>query len=496
MTITVTTPPQAPPAGRRQWIALAVLALSLGLVVLDGTIVGVSLPVIIADLRLSLTDAEWVNSLYAVVFAALLLTSGRLGDHFGRRALLVLGIACFAGGSVLAALSGGAAGLIGARAVQGIGGAMILPATLSTVNATFRGKDRAVAFGVWGAVMAGAAALGPLLGGLLTKYGSWHWVFWVNVPIGAALIVAALVWVDESRGDHDPGADLPGPVLAAVGFGTLVFGLIEGSNLGWWRPEAALRIGGWTWGTDAFLSPAPVALLVGAAFIALFVLYERALGLRGRTRILDTSLFAIPTFSWGNLTAGLVAVGEFALIFVLPLYLVITLGLDTLGAGLVLVAMATGAFLAGASARILANSLGASRVVVLGLVLEVIGTAITAWLVGGQSGALWLAGSLLIYGLGVGLASAQVTSLVLGDVPIEKSGAGSAVQSTVRQIGSALGAAMGGTVLSTVLGTHLLQRVQAEDFARASAVAVWSATAALVLGLLCSLQLKAHSTES
>lgn len=496
MTTTVADPTQAPPAGRRQWIALAVLAVALGLVVLDGTIVGVSLPVIIADLKLSLTDAEWVNSLYSVVFAALLLTSGRLGDHFGRRTLLLLGIVGFVGGSVLAALSGGAAELIGARALQGVGGAMILPATLSTVNATFRGKDRAVAFGVWGAVMAGAAALGPLLGGLLTKYGSWHWVFWVNVPIGAAVIVAALVWVDQSRGDNDAGVDLPGPVLAAIGFGALVFGLIEGSTLGWWRPEAALTVGRWTWGTGAVVSPAPVALLVGAAFIALFVLHERARGRAGRTRILDTSLFAIPTFSWGNLTAGLVAVGEFALVFVLPLYLVISLGLDTLGAGLVLVAMALGAFLAGASARFLAVSLGAARVVVLGLALEVVGTAVTAALVGGRFGPWWLAGSLLVYGVGVGLASAQVTSLVLADVPVAKSGAGSAVQSTVRQIGSALGAAMGGTVLSTVLGTHVLQRVQADDFARAGAVAVWSATAALVLGLLSALRLKAHTGRS
>ncbi|WP_197511739.1 MFS transporter [Tessaracoccus coleopterorum] len=152
-------------SGSRRWVALGILAVSLGIVVLDGTIVGVSLPVIIRDLQMSLTNAEWVNSLYSVVFAALLLTAGRLGDRFGRRTTLIVGIAIFAFGSVLAAMSGGAAALIGARAVQGVGGALILPSTLSTVNATFRGKDRAVAFGVWGAVMSGAAALGPLLGG-------------------------------------------------------------------------------------------------------------------------------------------------------------------------------------------------------------------------------------------------------------------------------------------------------------------------------------------
>lgn len=480
-------------AGKRRWVGLAVLALSLGLVVLDGTIVGVSLPVIIADLKLSLTDGVWVNSLYSVVFAALLLTAGRLGDRMGRRRLLIAGILAFVLGSVLAALSTGAAALIAARAVQGVGGALILPSTLSTVNATFRGKDRAVAFGVWGAVMSGAAALGPLLGGLLTTYASWHWIFWVNVPLGIAIVIAAVIVVDETVGDDSRGTDLIGPVLAAIGFGALVFGLIEGANLGWWTPQAELAIGGWNWGTDAAVSPVPVALAVGLVFIAAFVLYERALGSAGRTRILDTALFSIPSFSWGNLTAALVAVGEFALIFVLPLYLVTALGLDTLGAGFVLVAMAGGAFVAGASARHLAGALGASKVVVLGLGLEVIGTAATAVIVQLQFGPWWVAGALLVYGVGVGLASAQVTSLVLGDVPVEQSGAGSAVQSTVRQVGSALGSAMGGSVLTAVLGTRVLHGVDVGDFAHASAVAVWFSTGLLAVGLFSATRLAASA---
>ena len=475
-------------SGSRRWVALGILAVSLGIVVLDGTIVGVSLPVIIRDLDMSLTNAEWVNSLYSVVFAALLLTAGRLGDRHGRRTTLIAGIALFALGSVLAALSGGAGALIAARAVQGVGGALILPSTLSTVNATFRGKDRAVAFGVWGAVMSGAAALGPLLGGLLTKYATWNWIFWVNVPNGAVLIVLTLIYVDDTRGDRALGFDVLGPVLAAVGFGALVFGLIEGANLGWWTPENELVVGGFTWGLDAPVSPVPVALVLGAAFVALFVWHERRL--RG-VGILDTSLFSIPSFAWGNVTAGLVAVGEFALIFVLPLYLTITLGLDTLGAGLVLVTMALGAFVAGASARHLAAALGAARVVILGLALEVVGVAATGVLVGLQAGSWWVAATMLVYGVGVGLASAQVTSLVLGDVPVALSGAGSAVQSTVRQVGSAIGAAMGGTVLAVALGTHVLQQATPDSMAHASAWAVWAAAAVLAVGLIAALRLKA-----
>ncbi|MGJ3508044.1 MFS transporter [Enemella sp. A6] len=480
----------APESGRKRWLALVVLAVSLGLIVLDGTIVGVALPVIIADLKMSLTGAEWVNSLYSVVFAALLMTAGRLGDRFGRRKMLMIGMGIFVVGSLLAAISSGTSPLIAARAVQGLGGAMILPSTLSTVNATFRGKDRAIAFGIWGAVMAGAAALGPLFGGLLTTYATWHWIFLINIPLGVVLIIAALAIVPETTGTPG-GRDMIGPVLAAIGFGSFVFGLIEGANLGWWKPEGVLAIGSWEWGLDAPVSPAPVALALGVIFIAAFIAYEHHRTKNARTGVLDTALFSIPTFAWGNLTAGLVAVGEFSLIFVLPLYLVIVLGLDTLGAGLVLVAMAVGAFIAGGSARHLSAALGPARVVVLGLALEVIGTAGTALLLGAQLGSGWVAATMTVYGVGVGLASAQVTSVVLGEVPVAESGTGSAVQSTVRQIGAALGAALGGTVLSTVLGTHVVQQVAPDEFAHASSIAVWSSVVVLGVALLVSLRLKA-----
>ena len=157
----------------QKWIALGVLAAGLSLIVLDGTIVGVALPCIIESLGLTLTDAQWVTSLYSVVFAAFLLTFGKLGDIYGRRRIFLTGVAIFIAGSFIAALAGTARLLIVARAVQGLGGSMVLPTTLSIVNATFRGKDRAIAFGVWGAVMAGMAAVGPLLGGWLTTAFTW-----------------------------------------------------------------------------------------------------------------------------------------------------------------------------------------------------------------------------------------------------------------------------------------------------------------------------------
>lgn len=472
---------------RSDWAGLWVLALALAMVVLDGTIVGVALPVIIQDLTLSLTEAQWVNSLYAVVFAALLLTFGRLGDRFGRRRLMIAGVAIFMAGSVLAALSSTGDLLIASRAVQGVGGALILPSTLSTVNATFRGKDRAAAFGIWGAVMSGAAAVGPLLGGWLTEVANWQWIFWVNIPLGASVIIAAIFFVHETLDkDDEEGWDIPGPVLSALGFGALVFGLIEGSNLGWWSPESPFVIGSYTWPADATLSPVPVALAVGLGLIGIFVWRESHLVGRHQPAMLDTTLFRIPTFAWGNLTAGLVAVGEFALVFILPLHLVNSLGLDVLGAGLVLAAMAAGAFVAGASARHLSERFGPPNVVVLGLGLEVVGISGTAVVVG-MSLSPWLVALVLLpYGVGLGLASAQLTSTVLRDVPVAQSGSGSAVQSTVRQVGSALGSAVGGTALAIALGSSDI-RVPPETFATAAGSALWAAAAVLGLGLCSAL---------
>ncbi len=177
---------------RREWRGLAVLSIGLGLIVLDGTIVGVALPVIISDLHLDLTDAQWVNSLYAVLLAALLLSTGNLADRWGRKRLFLAGLIVFVAGSLLAAAASTAGVLIGARAVQAVGAAFIMPSTLSTVNAVFRGKYRAAAFGVWGAVISGAAAVGPLAGGALTQWASWHWIFLVNLPLGVLVFIAAL----------------------------------------------------------------------------------------------------------------------------------------------------------------------------------------------------------------------------------------------------------------------------------------------------------------
>lgn len=471
--------------GSRRWWGLAVVALGLAMIILDGTIVGVALPTIIKELNLDLSTAQWVNSLYNVVFAALLLTFGALGDRFGRRTTFLVGLVVFVAGSLLAANAGAGGALIAARAVQGLGGALILPSTLSTVNATFQGKERAAAFGVWGAVMAGAAAVGPLLGGWLTEYHSWQWVFYINVPLGAVVFLGGVLVVANTRSETQRvGTDIPGPLLSAVAFGGLVFGIIEGPDIGWWAPIQDLPIGLWTWSTAAVVSAAPVALALGVVGLVAFVAWEHHRAQTDQSAILDLTLFAIPTFSWGNTTAAMVAVGEFSLVFVLPLLLINAMGLSTIQAGLVLFAMAFGAFLSGAMARHLADRYTPAGVVLIGLVMEVVGVVAMALLLSASASVWAVSPPLVLYGLGLGLASAQLTSTVLVDVPVAQSGQGSATQSTVRQVGSAMGAALGGLGLSTALGGGEIARLQdlgvAADQAKQLAEATASSAGSII----------------
>ncbi|MFV0319837.1 MAG: MFS transporter [Microbacterium sp.] len=466
----MSTPTDVTPPTRREWFALAVLSFGLGMIVLDGTIVGVALPDIIADLKLDLTDAQWVNSLYAVLLAALLLSTGKLADRWGRKLLFQVGTVVFVGGSILAAMADASGPLIAARAVQAVGAALIMPSTLSTVNATFRGRYRAAAFGVWGAVISGAAAVGPLAGGALTQWASWHWIFLVNIPLGALVFFAGLFTVPETRGSgFRRGADVDGALLSAIGLGALVFAVIEGPDIGWWAPTGELKVFGWVWGTDAAISAVPVAFAVAAVALILFILWERHRARVQRSALLDLTLFRLRTFSWGNVTAAMVAVGEFAIIFVLPLYLINALGLDVMGAGLVLAAMAIGAFVSGALARHLAARFGSPGTVLIGLGLEVLGILALALIVQGGTPGWIVAIPLVVYGLGLGLASAQLTGTVLRDVPVEVSGQGSATQSTVRQIGSALGTAFAGAALSVALALTLPASLSATGIPTATA---------------------------
>ena len=439
---------------RRRWFGLFFISLGVALIIVDSTIVNVAIPSIIDDIGLTSSGAQWVQEIYTLVFAALLLVWGRLADQWGRRRLFIIGVVIFAGSSVLAAMAGTGTLLILARAVQGIGGSMMLPTSLSLLNAGFRGKERGIAFAFWGATIGGMAALGPLLGGWLTTSFSWRWAFGINIPLGLFVIVGMILYVAESKDEHaKAGTDIPGAVLAAVGFGGLVFGLIEGRNFGWLKAASDFTAFGWTWPWS--VSASAVAGTIGVAALVTFVLMERGRNIRGDAAMLDLSLFNIPSFRNGNIAAAIVSLGEFGVIFSLPLWLQSVTGYTAFQTGLALLPLAIGSFAASGVSATIGQRFTPVTLVRMGIALEIVGIAGFGLLLRTESGWLTTTPLLFVYGVGVGLATAQLTGVVLVDVPVERSGQGSGTQSTARQVGSALGIAILGTILFTTLGSRL-----------------------------------------
>jgi len=449
----------AEPGGdRRRWLAMPFIALGVAMIIVDATIVNVAVPTIIRELHVTATTAEWTNSIYSLVFASLLITLGRVGDMFGRRRLFLAGTVVFVAASLVAATAGSGGMLIFGRFLQGIGGAMILPATLSTVNSLFRGRERAIAFAIWGSTIGGMAAIGPFLGGLLTTDLSWRWAFLINVPIGIVIVIGLLLVVPEtSEPDTPRGFDAPGQLTLIVGLAALVFGLIEGQNYGWWTSTKRLALLDWPAGT---LSPIPVVFAISIASLVAFVWIERRRARAGKLVVVDFRLFSITSFRNGNFAALIVALGEFGLLFALPLYLQGALGLSALQTGAALVPLALGTLVAGGLTPIAAPRLGPRGVVQIGLGLEVIGIGGLGLVLGPTTSVWAIIPWLVLYGTGVGFATAQLTGLILTEVPVEQSGQGSGIQSTFRQVGSALGIAILGTILITTLGSGLRDRLR------------------------------------
>jgi EmrB/QacA subfamily drug resistance transporter len=458
--MTDATATTAAPAAKTHWTPMIFIGLGTALIIMDATIVNVSLPSIIRELQITSVDAEWVNAIYSLVFAALLIVAGRLGDRLGRRLMFVSGAVVFGIASVVAARTGDGQALIAARALQGVGGAMMSPTSLSLVNSIYIGRARNIAFAIYGSIIGGMAAVGPLLGGWLTENHSWRWAFYINVPVVIVIVVGSLLVVPESKDSHlDPGFDVGGAVLSAVGIGALVFALIEGRNYGWFRTTEDGSLGGISWSAGV-VSPVFWALLLSAVALALLYVIETRRAAASKSVLIDLTLFRIATFSFGSIAALIVSLGEFGILFSLPLFLQSVLGYTAFGAGAILATLAIGAFLAGPTAAQLAERRSPRFVARLGMGLEIVGilglgltlsTHVSGWVI-----SLWL----IVYGVGVGYASAQLTSLILADVPRRKSGQASGTQSTARQIGSALGTAVLGTVLFISLANHTEQNLE------------------------------------
>ncbi len=441
-------------SSRRRWAGLVFISVAVALIIVDSTIVNVAIPSIVDDLAITSTQVQWVQESYTLVFAALLLVFGTLSDRWGRRRMLVTGVIVFAAASVLAALSQTGDLLIGSRVLQGIGGAMVLPTTLSLINATFRGRERGIAFAIWGSTIGGMVAVGPLLGGWLTTYFSWRWAFGINIPLGVIIVIGVLVFIVESKDvAHAGRIDIVGAVLSVVTSASLVFGLIEGRTYGWWLTDGTVVLGGWTWPFD--ISPIPIAFSITVLAGTAFVVWGIRRGRAGKPTLIAFSLFSIASFRNGNIAAMIVSLGEFGIILSLPLWLQNVIGYDALQTGFVLLALAIGSFVASGASAAVSNRITPVAIVRVGIVAEIIGVAGLGFVISSEATWLVIVPFLFVYGFGVGLATAQLTGVVLKDVPVEQSGQGSGTSSTARQIGSALGIAILGTVLFTSVGGSL-----------------------------------------
>ena len=444
-----------------RWIGLVFISMAISLVIIDGTIVNTIFPSVIKDLRLTSTEVQWVQESYVLVFASLLLVWGTIGDRIGRRLLLIIGILIFIAASVWAGFSTDAASMILARIVQGIGGAMVLPTTLSLVNATFHGKERGIAFAIWGSTIGGMVAVGPVLGGWLATDFSWRWAFNINVPLGIIIVIGLLIFATESKSTLNQGKiDVVGAGISVIMFATLVFGLIEGRTYGWWEVNSANQfvIGDFKWATSG-ISVIPVSLAIFVISTVLFVLWERKRAAAEKSVILDLDLFHIGSFRNGSIAAGIISMGEFGLLFAIPLWLQNVQGLNAVSSGMVLLWLAGGAFLASGVGGALSGKLSPVNAVRIGVALELIAVSGIAFIASAEGGWQAIAPFLAVYGVGVGLATAQLTGVIMTDVPMTKAGQASGSQSTVRQIGSALGIAVLGTVLFTATQASIETRI-------------------------------------
>lgn len=444
---------------RTRWIGLFVISLAVSLIIVDSTIVNVAVPSIVDDLGITSTEVQWVQESYTLVFAALLLVFGTLGDRFGRRRMLVIGVIIFMLASVWAAFADSGSALILARVVQGVGGAMILPSTLSTLNATFQGRERGIAFAVWGSTIGGMAAVGPLLGGWLTTAYSWRWAFGINVPLGIIILIGLMLFVVATKAERAQSIDWTGALLSVITSAFLVFGLIEGRTYGWWLATDGLKLGEWEW--PFALSPVPIAFAISIVAGVLFVWWGLRRERAGKSTMLAFSLLRIGSFRNGNIAALIVSMGEFGIILSLPLWLQNVLGYDALQTGTILLALAIGSFLASGVGGSLSGRVSAVATVRVGIAAEIVGLILIGMVIAVDTPWWSIALGLLVYGVGVGLATAQLTGVVLQDVPVQASGQASGTQSTARQIGSALGIAVLGTVLFTSLGSNLEARLDA-----------------------------------
>jgi EmrB/QacA subfamily drug resistance transporter len=426
----------------RKWLTLFAVSFGLFMIMLDNTVVNVALQTIRRDLHMSLSSLEWIVTAYALTFAALMITGGKLADVYGRRRIFVIGLAIFTLSSLACGLAPSAGFLIGARAVQGVGAALMNPATLSIVTATFPPKQRGQAIGIWAGVSALALAIGPLAGGLITEKLNWNWIFFVNVPIGVLAIVVSQLVIRESRDTSaEQSIDLPG-LVTSIGFlFSLSYALIEGNTHGWTSPEI-------------------LGLLAGSiVLLATFV----ALEYRQRLPMLDLSLFRIGAFTGANLVAMLVSLSMFGVFFFVSLYIQNILGYSPIQAGAMFLPMTSLIILIAPLAGRFSDRIGPRWLMGGGMTL--VGTSLLLYERVTVHSNFWtLLPSMVIGGVGMAMTMSPMTSAAMGAVPVDKAGVGSGVLNSFRQVGGSLGIAIMGAILAAYLHHPAQSPAGAQDY--------------------------------
>ena len=427
-------------AGQRgnKWWTLVAVSLGTFMLLLDITIVNVALPDIQRALHASFSDLQWVVDAYALTLAAFLLTAGSLADMFGRRLLYLIGLVVFTGASALCGFAVTALMLQLSRALQGVGGAIMFAVSLALLADAFRGRDRGVAFGVWGAVTGLAVAIGPLLGGILTSGLSWRWIFFVNVPIGIVAVAIAVTRVAESRAPHARRPDWAGFVLFTAALSTLVYGLIESNQRSF---------------TDSLVL---ACFAVAAVLLVAFIVAERLIA----RPMFDLGLFRLPTFTGGSVAAFGLSASIFAMLLYIVLYLQDILGYSPLGTGVRVMFLSGGILVAATVAGRLSSRVPVRLLVGPGLLMVGVSLLLMRGL-DAASGWTHLIPGMIVGGIGIGLVNPPLASTAVGVVPPQRAGMASGINSTFRQVGIATGIALLGALFSNEVASEVRTRVSA-----------------------------------
>ncbi|MFI6344663.1 MFS transporter [Streptomyces sp. NPDC050560] len=439
--------------------ALVITSAAEFMAALDNLVVTTALPSIRKDLGGALEDLEWTVSAYTLTFAVLLMLGAALGDRFGRRRLFIFGVALFSVSSAGAAMSDGVGQLVACRAVQGVGAAIMLPLSLTLLTAAVPAARRGLMLGIWSAINGLAVAAGPLIGGGLTEHISWHWIFWLNVPIGVIILPLAALRLAESKAP-DPRLDVPGTLLASAGLFGIVYALVNANTDGW---------------TDNLVL---TGLIAGGALLVCFVVYEQ----RAERPMLPMRLFRIPAFTGINVAGLLMFLGMFGSIFLLSQFLQNIQGYTPTEAGLRMLPWTAMPMLVSPIAGYLTDKIGGRVVVATGIALQGLGLWLAAMEVGTDASYVSELPSFIVSGLGMSLYFAPAADLAMTSVRQEEQGIASGANNAMRELGGAIGIA----VLSTIFSTYGSYATP-DDFVDGLVPALWIGGAVVVLGALTAL---------